>query len=125
LLDHEGRRRHGELRQRHFVRLAGPASRAGVFEEFRLGVLASQLATVEGSWSLGGSMDRTEMQLRAVGLGGDGRWAGRSRVAGAIVAWVPPTGRITGAATAFSDTGGSTRRSSPTTAACPPTRSGP
>jgi hypothetical protein len=118
-----------------FVRLADPASRSGVFDElaleqlveaaydaealgaqgpfqpvfdeFRLGVSASQLATVDGSWSMVGSVDRTEIQLRLVGLGGDDGGRVDAVWRGAIVARVvPPTGRITDVATTFPDPDG-------------------
>jgi hypothetical protein len=118
-----------------FVRLADPASRVGVFDEvaleqlvraayhadalglqgpfepvfdeFRLGVPASQLATVDGSWSLVGGADRTEMQLRVVGLGRDDDGRVDAVWRGAIVARVvPPTGQITEVGTTFPDPNG-------------------
>jgi hypothetical protein len=118
-----------------FVRLADPASRPGVFDEaaleqvvaaaydaealgaqgpfqpvfdeFRLGVSASQLATVDGSWSMVGSVDRTEIQLRLVGLGGDDGGRVDAVWRGAIVARVvPSTDRITEVATAFPNPNG-------------------
>jgi hypothetical protein len=77
------------------------------FDEFRLGVPAAGLATVDGSWNLIGGVDRTEIQLRVVGLGGDEDTRVDAVWRGAIVARiVAPTDRVTEVSTAFPDTDG-------------------